>query len=139
MDVMVVGGKSQNLLLPTTMAKAGVVHVKDIREQAKSASLQAIHGASALSILGSARSLADAGFELEQNGDLSGALFKYSQAARYAVSHLLDIADRCLVYSIMSSTRPITNARCQKASAECSITKVPNSARCVLLLFQCLL
>lgn len=82
MDVMVVGGKSQNLLLPTTMAQAGVARVKDIREHAKSASLQAIQGASALSILASARSLADAGFDQERNGDLSGALYKYSQAAK---------------------------------------------------------
>lgn len=112
------------------MAKAGVVHVKDIREQAKSTSLQAVHGASALSILASARSLADAGFILEQNGDLSGALFKYSQAARYVTSYSLDLADRCPVCSTMSSARLTTSARCQRISAECSITKVPNSARC---------
>ncbi|KAG8681623.1 hypothetical protein FRC08_015516 [Ceratobasidium sp. 394] len=61
---------------------AKVVHVKEIREQARTSSLQAVHGASALSILASARGLADAGLVLEDAADLGGALYKYSQAAR---------------------------------------------------------
>ncbi|CAE6456128.1 unnamed protein product [Rhizoctonia solani] len=63
------------------MAKAAPVHVKDIRDQARSASLKAVAGASALSIVNSAQSLADAGLAYEHDGDLTGALFKYSQAA----------------------------------------------------------
>lgn len=58
------------------------MQVKDIREHAKSASLQAVNGASAISIVTSARRLADAGITLEDDGDLGGALFKYSQAAK---------------------------------------------------------
>ncbi|KAG9087444.1 hypothetical protein FS749_002917, partial [Ceratobasidium sp. UAMH 11750] len=60
---------------------AKVVHVKEIREQARTSSLQAVHGAAALSILASARGLADAGLVLEDAADLGGALYKYSQAA----------------------------------------------------------
>ncbi|KAG8768252.1 ubiquitin-specific protease doa4 [Ceratobasidium sp. 428] len=68
---------------------AKVVHVKDIREQAKSSSLQAVNGASALSIINSARSLADAGLVLEDAADLRGALYKYSQAANL-LDHVLN-------------------------------------------------
>jgi hypothetical protein len=68
-------------LIPTTMAKAAPLHVKDIREQAKSASLRAVAGFAPLNILNSAQSIADAGLVLEHDGDLRGALFKYSQAA----------------------------------------------------------
>lgn len=67
-------------LLLTIMAK--VAHVKEIREHAKIASLQAVAGASALSVLTSARTLADAGLVQEQAADLTGALYKYSQAAK---------------------------------------------------------
>ncbi|QRW16968.1 ubiquitin carboxyl-terminal hydrolase [Rhizoctonia solani] len=63
------------------MAKAVPVHVKDIREQAKSASLRAVAGFAPLNILNSAHSIADAGLALEHDGDLRGALYKYSQAA----------------------------------------------------------
>ncbi|CAE6374060.1 unnamed protein product [Rhizoctonia solani] len=63
------------------MAKAAPLHVKDIREQAKSASLRAVAGFAPLNILNSAQSIADAGLVLEHDGDLRGALFKYSQAA----------------------------------------------------------
>ncbi|QRV73950.1 ubiquitin carboxyl-terminal hydrolase [Ceratobasidium sp. AG-Ba] len=71
---------------------AKVVHVKDIREQARTSSLQAVHGASAFSILSSARTLADAGYALEDAADLSGALFKYSQAASL-LDHVLGMPE----------------------------------------------
>ncbi|KAF8757849.1 peptidase C19 family [Rhizoctonia solani] len=61
------------------MAKAVPVHVKDIREQAKSASLRAVAGFAPLNILNSAHSIADAGLALEHDGDLRGALYKYSR------------------------------------------------------------
>ncbi|KAJ1306638.1 hypothetical protein OPQ81_007634 [Rhizoctonia solani] len=74
------------------MAKAAPLHVRDIREQAKSASLKAVQGFSALSILNSAQSLADAGLVLEHDGDLRGALFKYSQAA-ILLDHIMGSAE----------------------------------------------
>ncbi|EUC59103.1 ubiquitin carboxyl-terminal hydrolase, partial [Rhizoctonia solani AG-3 Rhs1AP] len=74
------------------MAKAAPPHVKDIREQAKSASLKAVAGFSALSILNSAQALADAGLALEHDGDLRGALFKYSQAA-ILLDHIMSSAE----------------------------------------------
>ncbi|CAE6457007.1 unnamed protein product [Rhizoctonia solani] len=74
------------------MAKAAPLHVKDIREQARSASLKAVAGFSALSILHSAQALADAGLALEHDGDLRGALFKYSQAA-ILLDHIMSSAE----------------------------------------------
>ncbi|CAE7141819.1 unnamed protein product [Rhizoctonia solani] len=74
------------------MSKAVPPHVKDIREQAKSASLKAVAGFSPLSILNSAQALADAGLGLEHDGDLRGALFKYSQAA-ILLDHIMGSAE----------------------------------------------
>ncbi|KAH7335450.1 hypothetical protein B0J17DRAFT_670242 [Rhizoctonia solani] len=70
------------------MAKAVPLHVKDIREQAKSASLKAVAGFSPINILNSAHTIADAGLALEHDGDLRGALYKYSQAA-ILLDHIL--------------------------------------------------
>ncbi|CAE6479173.1 unnamed protein product [Rhizoctonia solani] len=74
------------------MAKAVPLHVKDIREQAKSASLKAVAGFSAINILNSAHAIAAAGLALEHDGDLGGALYKYSQAA-ILLDHILSSAE----------------------------------------------